>query len=93
MCIKIFFMFLKNLSSVKWIAGEKLLYNTEAQPGAPWWPKGWDWDGEGGSQEKGHVYNYGWFEVDGRNQQNTVKMKAQFFLKAVKVEVLLEEMM
>ena len=35
MCIKIFFIFLKNLSLVKWIAGEKLLYNTEAQPGAP----------------------------------------------------------
>ena len=39
--------------------------------------RGWNWGGEGGSQGKGHMYNYGWFEIDGRNQHNTVKMKAQ----------------
>ena len=56
--------------------------------------RGWNWGGEGGSQGKGHMCNYGWFEIDGRNQHNTVKMKAQFFFKkkAVKVEVILEEM-
>ena len=55
--------------------------------------RGWDWGGEGGSQGKGHMHNYGWFKEDGRNQQNTLKTKAQFFFKkAVKVEVILEEM-
>lgn len=44
--------------------------------------RGWDWGGEGGSRGKGHMHNYGWFEEDGRNQQNTIKTKHNFFLKS-----------
>ena len=42
------------LSCVRWITGEKLLYNT----GSPGWRSvGWDAGGEGDSTGRGHMYD------------------------------------
>ena len=68
------------LSCVKWIAGEKLLYNT----GSPAWHSVMTWGGgggvrcsgewEGGSGGRWYMYNYGWFVLlYGWNQHNIVK--------------------
>ena len=47
-------------------------------------PEGWD-QGAGGcereAQDRGDMYNYGWFMLYGRNQHNTVKQLNSNFKK------------
>jgi len=57
--------------SLKWIESS---VTQEAQPGALWWPRGVAWEQEGGSRERGPIYNYDWFMfLYGGNQHNIVK--------------------
>ena len=50
-----------------------------AQSGALWWPRAVGWGGgDRGSRGRWYMYNYGWcMLLDGRNQQNIVKIKKQ----------------
>ena len=45
-----------------------------AQPGALWWPR--MWGGEADSRGRGYKYNYSWFMLYSKNQQNIVKQES-----------------
>ena len=46
--------------SLKWIESSE---TQGAQHGALWWPRWVAWEQEGGSRERGPIYNYDWFHV------------------------------
>ena len=72
------------MSSVGWIAGEKLHCST-GSPGALWRPGAVGWRRGGRLKKEGCVYNYGWFSLlYGRNQNNTVNIKKKLKCKEKK---------
>ena len=63
-----------------------------AQSGGLWWPRGVGW-GKGGrlKREGIYIYNYGWYVLYGRNQQNIVKIKKQIRTSQKHSKVLVAE--